>query len=157
MVISNNSSQQKKNPIPALNSPLTVAQAVPQNQGKAETTQETSPLPTTQAITPKALAPALPPLIPKFTPVNVDKNPNQPFSSLAVQLHLSSSRALTVRVLDGQGNELVLLFNGTLPVGTWAFEWNGLLTDGRLAPPGMYKIEVRAGSWVQTKDVLIQK
>lgn len=100
---------------------------------------------------------SLPPVTPKFTPVNVDQNPNHPFSALAVQLHLTSVRSLAVRVLDANGNELVPLFNGSLNTGNWSFEWNGLLKNGQLASPGKYKIEVRAGSYVQTKEVLIQK
>jgi hypothetical protein len=101
--------------------------------------------------------PSLPSLAPMTTPVNMDQNPDQTFSGHFIQLHLSSPQSVVVSVLDGQGNELLPLFNGTLPTGTWAFEWNGLLKDGHLAPPGKYKIEVRAGSWSQTKDLLIPK
>jgi hypothetical protein len=102
-------------------------------------------------------APALTPQSPKFTPINVDQNPNRPFSSLSIQLRLTAPRLLMVRILGSQGQELVPLFNGSLPTGNWSFEWNGKLRNGRLAPPGTYKIEVRAGAWSQTKEVIIQK
>jgi hypothetical protein len=138
----------------ASNRPLTTAQALPLERGSSPLSQVQPPLPATQAASAKA---TLPPLGPKFTPVNLDQNPNQTFSSLAVQLHLSSPRALAVRVLDGQGNELLPLFNGALNAGTWAFQWNGLLKDGRVAPPGRYEIQVKAGSWVQTKEIVIPK
>lgn len=101
--------------------------------------------------------PSSPAVTPKFTPVNMDQNPSRPFSALAVQLHLTSMRSLAVRVLDANGNELVPLFNGSLNAGNWSFEWNGLLKDGQIASPGKYKIEVRAGSYVQVKEVMIQK
>lgn len=101
--------------------------------------------------------PPLPVVTPRLTPMNLDQMSNQPYSSLSVQLHLSSPRALVVRVLDDKGNELVPLFNGTLQAGTWSFEWNGLLSDGKVAPSGTYEIQVKAGSWTQAKEVEIPK
>ena len=102
-------------------------------------------------------APVLTGPAPKLTPVNVDHNPDGTFSSLSVQLRVSSTRSVTVKVLDAKGEELLPLFNGALPAGNWAFEWNGLLKDGTLAQPGSYQIKVQSGSWSQTKEVLIQK
>ena len=94
---------------------------------------------------------------PQGTPVNVDQNPAHPFSSLSVSLRLVTGRTLSVEVLNAAGNEILPLFKGTLPEGNWAFEWNGLLPNGLLAPPGRYRIQVQSGSYSQTKDVLIQK
>jgi len=137
------------------NRPLTAAQAPPLKRESSPLSQVQPPWPATQAASPKAAVPVSPPLVPKFTPVNMDQNPNQPFSSLAIQLHLSAPRALVVRVLDSQGSELLPLFNGMLNPGTWSFQWNGLLRDGRVAPPGRYEIQVKAGSWVQTKEIVV--
>jgi hypothetical protein len=110
---------------------------------------------------PPPAQPAVPPppatVLPSLTPVNLDLNPNQPFSSISAQLRLTSVRSVVVRVLDPQGKELLVLFDGNLGMGTWSFEWNGRTGDGNLAPPGLYKIEVRAGTWVQTKEVAIEK
>ena len=141
-----------KKPASVQSQPLSIVAVLPVQTAKDMPSQRGSSLPT-QAQRPVSMAlPAS-----QFTPIDVDRNPNQAFSKLSVQLHLSASRTLVVRVLDGQGKELVLLFSGQLPAGTWAFEWNGLLKDGSLAPAGKYTIEVRAGSWVQVKELLIQK
>ena len=143
-------SQRTENPAPVPKHPQAPAQEAGPLPGKVSHTPP-APLSAPPALAPPAASG------PAVTPVNVDHNPNQSYSSLAVQVHLSTSRSLAVRVLDGRGNTLVPLFNGSLPAGTWSFQWNGLLGDGRLAPSGLYKIEVRAGSWVQTQDVVIPK
>jgi hypothetical protein len=101
--------------------------------------------------------PAMAQVNPKFTPVNVDQSPDTSFSSLSVVLRRPTSGFLTVRVLDASGAEVMPLYGGNLPAGSWGFTWDGLLRNGLLAPPGKYRIEVRAGSWVQVKEVLVQK
>jgi hypothetical protein len=142
--IANSPSAQKKKSIHTSN------RALPANQANGPNT-----LPPTQVIT---TAPAsLPPYLPRFTPVNVDRNPNHAFSTLSISLRLVTPRTVSVQVLNADGVAILPLFNGTLPAGDWAFEWNGLLKDGRLAPPGRYRILVQSGSWSQAKDVLIQK
>jgi hypothetical protein len=134
---------QKKNPV------ASTSQTMPTNQAIASKAQ-----PAKQAV---ASVPATLSLAPKFTPVNVDQNPNFTFSTLSISLRLTTPRSLSVQVLNAKGAVLLPLFSGTLPTGNWAFQWNGLLSDGRLAPPGRYRIKVQSGSWSQTKDILIQK
>jgi len=144
-------------PIPVEKQTLTLAQALPVSKPKTSAEAPLSTFPSLPANASSNTIP-LPSLFgPKSTPVNLDQNPNRPFSSLSVVLRRSTPGFLVVRVLDAHGAELVPLYSGNLPAGSWAFEWNGLLRDGRLAPPGRYRIEVRAGSWAQTKEVLIQK
>lgn len=103
------------------------------------------------AVTPTQPSTAAPP---SFTPA--DAGSPKPFSSLSVKLHRTKKGPLTVRVLDVQGNEVALLFQGELPPGDRTFEWNGLLKDKNPASPGIYRIEIRSGTWVQTKEVRIQ-
>jgi hypothetical protein len=146
----------KKKHVPVASQPITVAQMLPVTKLKANVE---APLTIQPSLPVQVQTTSTLPLLvsPKFTPVNVDQNPNKPFSSLSVVLHRSTPGFLNVRLLDSAGRELVPLYRGNLPPGTWAFEWNGLLKDGRLAPPGKYGIEVRAGSWAQVKEVLIPK
>lgn len=90
------------------------------------------------------------------TPVNLDLGPPKTFSNLSVEVGQAQMGRLTVRVIDGQEREMVVLYNGNLPAGNWAFEWDGRLVNGQAAQPGIYKIEVRSGSFVQRKDIQIQ-
>jgi hypothetical protein len=143
---------------PLISRALTVTQTGPlQQQRKIDVPTEIPALPELPSNPWDTSALPLTGISPKFTPVNVDKNPNLAPSSLSVLVNRTTPGFLTVRVLDNQGVEVLPLYRGDLPAGSWAFEWNGLLKDGRLAAPGLYKIEVRAGSWVQIKEVMIQK
>ncbi|HEY5039646.1 MAG TPA: FlgD immunoglobulin-like domain containing protein [bacterium] len=145
-----------KKHISAASQPITIAQLVSAVKPKANVEAPQTALPSLPVL-PQTTAMLPLPYTPKFTPVNVDQNPKKTFSRLSVSLHLLSPGSLVVRVLDSVGTEVMPIFNGTLQAGTWAFVWNGLLKDGRLAPPGKYRIEVRSGSWSQIKEILIQK
>jgi hypothetical protein len=89
-------------------------------------------------------------------PLNLDESPGRSYSSLSVEVRRSTPGFLTVRVLNAQGSEVVLLYRGDLKAGNWVFEWNGRLVDGRMAAPGSYQIEVQTGSFAQRKAIQIK-
>ena len=47
-----------------------------------------------------------------------------------------------VRVVDAAGREVRVLYDGTLPKGTWVFRWDGRLDSGASPQSGAYVIEV---------------
>lgn len=89
-------------------------------------------------------------------PVNLDQNPSKTFSGLSVQVGLAKPGPLKVRVLDDRGTEETVIYRGRLNPGNWVFEWDGQLSDGRHAPAGFYRIEVRSGTYTQSKKIQIQ-
>jgi hypothetical protein len=80
----------------------------------------------------------------------------QGHSRLKIDLAISQSGPVTVRILDNTGVDVKDLYSGTLAAGTYAFTWDGKLDNGKTASPGKYQIESRNGSTVQTKDFWIE-
>jgi hypothetical protein len=89
-------------------------------------------------------------------PLNLDEAQGQSYTNLSVVVRRSTPGFLTVRVLNAQGSEVVLLYRGELAEGNWVFEWNGKLVDGRIAGPGVYQIEVQSGPFNQRKAIQIR-
>jgi hypothetical protein len=104
----------------------------------------------------KTLAP-LSPLTAVLTPVNVTAQPHHPHSNLEVMVRRSSPGQVTVEVLNPLGTPVVLLYQGLLQPGNWAFDWNGRLGDGSPVPPGIYHIQVQSGSILQSRSVVLRQ
>jgi flagellar hook assembly protein FlgD len=75
---------------------------------------------------------------------------------LSVVVDQAQSGPLKVSVLDPQGSEALVLYQGILAPGHWIFEWNGKLTGGGKPPAGTYEIQVQSGLFSQQKPVQIQ-
>ncbi len=88
-------------------------------------------------------------------PINLDQTSKNDYSSVSAVVHLSTPTALTVNVLDSKGIQIQPLYNGTLGPGHWVFEWDGHVSNGLKAGVGFYQIEVRAGFFVERKNVEI--
>jgi len=159
---------QKSPALPALSitnpnpgSPVKPVSAPPEVQTAAKPlkplvpVQAAAPLPgsETSGPAPKAASPASaqPP-----APVNLATHPDHDYSNLSVVVDWPMRREIRVRVLDGKGGEILPLYRGLLDPGRWAFDWDGKLPDGRLAPAGEYQIEVSSGSMVQKKGIQIK-
>lgn len=136
--------------------PLTMARVEPFDS-KPDSSPATTVVSNPRTVSTLPALPAMSAMVPRFTPVNANQISDGSFSSLSVVLRRTTPGVVSVRVLDIRGTEILPLYNGTLPAGSWVFTWDGLLRNGLLAQPGEYGIEVRAGSWVQVKKVLIQK
>jgi hypothetical protein len=88
-------------------------------------------------------------------PVNLDVHPRTTFPDLSVVVDQAQTGPLKVSVLDPQGSEALVLYQGTLTPGHWIFEWNGKLSGGK-PPAGTYEIQVQSGLFSQQKPVQIQ-
>jgi hypothetical protein len=137
-----------KNPIPAVSKEKPV-QATGELGARKPASKAKQPLPAEPPAASTSFN-AYPP------PLNLDENPGQSYSNLSVVVRRSTPGSLTVRVLNAQDAEVILLFHGDLEAGNWVFEWNGRLVDGRMAGPGDYQIEVQSGSFTQKKAIQIK-
>jgi hypothetical protein len=77
-------------------------------------------------------------------------NPFNPAATINYQLPINSF--VTLKVYDALGREVATLVNAQKPAGNYSVEFNG----GRLAS-GIYYYRMNAGSFVQTKKLLLIK
>ena len=94
---------------------------------------------------------------PALTPVNAAGQPHHPYSNLEVVVKRTKAGEVTVRVLQPDGSQAVMLYQGSLQPGSWIFDWNGRLADGGAPPSGTYQIQVVSGPVTMNKAVVIQK
>jgi hypothetical protein len=77
-------------------------------------------------------------------------NPFNPSTVISYQLPVS--REVTLKVFDVLGNEVATLVNEEKPAGTYELTWYAANL-----PSGVYFYQLRAGSFVQTKKMLLLK
>ncbi|HET9869264.1 MAG TPA: FlgD immunoglobulin-like domain containing protein [bacterium] len=82
--------------------------------------------------------------------------PGREGEELSVMVKAPEKSLVSVRVLDGAGKEVRSLYTGFVEAGQWAFQWDGLLQDGRPAQAGNYLIDVRSGTAHLTKGIRIK-
>lgn len=100
-------------------------------------------------------APAAPPS--SLTPLNTEVQAHHPHTNLEVMVKQAKPGLVTVRVLGPDGSQAVMLYQGDLQPGSWAFDWNGRLADGEAPPGGTYQIQVISGAVTLGKSVSIKK
>jgi len=64
---------------------------------------------------------------------------------------------VTLKVYDVLGNEIATLVNEEKPAGTYEVEFNSHSGEGRNLPSGVYFYRLRAGSFTETKKMLLLK
>ena len=89
-------------------------------------------------------------------PANPSQAASPAFSKLSVDVSVSGPETLTVRVLNPHGIQVAFLYEGPVASGKWTFTWNGKISDGGLAPPGYYQIEMKSGNQTQRRNVRIR-
>lgn len=77
------------------------------------------------------------------------------YGEVEVIVNQKTEGIVTVRVLDEEGREVWLVYAGLLQRGNWSFAWDGRLSDGSKASPGIYSIEAQAGGVVQSRQISI--
>ncbi|MCH7770810.1 MAG: T9SS type A sorting domain-containing protein [Bacteroidetes bacterium] len=77
-------------------------------------------------------------------------NPFNP--STRIQYAVSSRQFVSLKVYDVLGNEIAVLVNEEKPAGTYELEW-----DASRFPSGVYFYQLRSGSFVQTKKMILLK
>jgi hypothetical protein len=82
---------------------------------------------------------------------SLNQNYPNPFNpATTISFSLPSKSFVSLKVFDALGREVLLLFANELPGGTYARQWNaaGL-------PSGMYFYRLQAGSFTETKKLLL--
>lgn len=77
-------------------------------------------------------------------------NPFNPATK--IQIHLSKSCDVTVKIFDTNGRKVALLIKDKLPAGTFSYDWNA-----EKLPSGIYLYCLQAGSFVKTKKLILLK
>lgn len=77
-------------------------------------------------------------------------NPFNPWTE--IRYHLSSSGTVRLAIYDPLGREIATLVNGRQPAGTHTVRWDGTALAG-----GVYYCMLRAGSFVQTRALVLLK
>ncbi len=75
------------------------------------------------------------------------------YEELSVVVDTAIPGLATVRVLDGQNNEIRLLYAGILSAGTRTFAWDGKDGDGKVVSAGVYYLVVNSGTKVMRQEV----
>jgi hypothetical protein len=83
----------------------------------------------------------------------LEQNYPNPFNpATKIRFSIPAEAFTSVKIYDLQGREVAALVNGTLKPGTYDAEWNA----GRLAS-GVYLYRMTAGTYTETKKLLLQK
>jgi hypothetical protein len=91
----------------------------------------------------------------EFIPLelSLEQNYPNPFNpSTSIQYTISNMQFVSLIVYDILGNEVAILVNSEKPSGVYEVEWNA-----SNVPSGVYFYQIRTGSFVQTKKMLLLK
>ena len=83
----------------------------------------------------------------------LEQNYANPFNpSTTIQYAVSNRQFVSLKVYDILGNEVATLVNSEMPSGVYKVEWNA-----SNVPSGVYFYQLKTGSFVQTKKMLLLK
>lgn len=82
-------------------------------------------------------------------------NPFNPNTS--IQYAVSSRQFVSLKVYDVLGSEVATLVNEELPAGEYEVEFNSHSGEVRNLPSGIYFYQIKAGSFIQTKKMILIK
>jgi len=91
----------------------------------------------------------------EFIPIELalEQNYPNPFNpSTSIQYTISDMQFVSLKVYDILGNEVATLVNSEKPAGVYEVEWN---TSN--VPSGVYFYQLKTGSFVQTKKMILMK
>jgi len=74
-----------------------------------------------------------------------------------VETHRDASLRVTLRVYDILGNKVATLVNEEKPAGNYEVEFSGHSDEGQNLSSGIYFYKLQAGSFVETKKMLLLK
>jgi len=82
-----------------------------------------------------------------------DRNYPNPFNgSTRIEFSLPNSQFVSLRVFNALGQEVALLVNDILPAGVHSVSF-----DAAGLPTGVYTCRISAGSYVQTRKLILMK
>jgi hypothetical protein len=78
--------------------------------------------------------------------------PNPFNSSCAIKYSIPKSSQVTIKIFNTIGQELATLVNEEKPIGTYEVNWNAANL-----PSGVYFYRIQAGSFTETKKMMVLK
>jgi beta-xylosidase len=88
----------------------------------------------------------------------LDQNYPNPFNpTTAISFQLSAFSHVTLRICDLLGQEIVTLVNGEQSAGQYTVQWDGKNERGENVTSGMYFYQLRAGTNVSTRKMVLVK
>jgi hypothetical protein len=92
------------------------------------------------------------------TAYNLAQNYPNPFNpQTTISFALPTATAVSIRIYDTLGREVSTLTDQQYAAGTHHVIWNGLDDSGRMMESGLYLYKLEAGSFTQTKKMMLIK
>lgn len=82
-------------------------------------------------------------------------NPFNPMTT--IHYGIPDARDVSIMIYDIKGRKVATLFHNEQEAGWYEITWNGLLTNGSLAPAGMYFYKIIAGDEIKTSKISLIK
>jgi flagellar hook assembly protein FlgD len=82
-------------------------------------------------------------------------NPFNPSTTIA--FGLKETGHVSLRVYDAAGRLVVTLIDESRPAGSYSMTWNGLSDSGSKAASGVYFYRLTAGTFVETRKMILLK
>ncbi len=80
-------------------------------------------------------------------------NPFNPTTS--INYYLPSASSVELRIYNQLGQEILTLVNAIQSIGTHQVEWDGRDSKRNLMPSGLYFLRMKAGSFVETRKMIL--
>jgi len=84
-----------------------------------------------------------------------DTRSSQSGQILRIRVEVPRDLQGRVTLWDGQGQMVRRLFEGAMPHGTWALDWDQKNDQGLLVKPGSYAVHIEAGGQTLTGQVIV--
>ena len=92
------------------------------------------------------------------TQFSLQQNYPNPFNpSTKIRYSVPQSSNVVIKVFDIIGNEIEILVNEDKPAGTYEVEFNSHSGEVRNLPSGVYLYQLKVGSFIETKKMLLLK
>jgi hypothetical protein len=89
-------------------------------------------------------------------PVLFSPRPNPFTSRTTIELYIPSEAETGVSIFDVGGRRVADLVRGVLPPGRQALEWDGRDRNGNRLQPGVYLVEMRAGTARSSRKIVLR-
>lgn len=85
-------------------------------------------------------------------------NPFNPLTNISFRIPSGPGMYhVTIKIYDALGRLILVLVDENKAAGTYTVQWNGTAADGSRVPSGVYMYTIEAGSFKQTRKMLLLK
>jgi hypothetical protein len=93
----------------------------------------------------------------RFALLQNSPNPVSPATATTIRYELpfSGNASVSLRIFNLLGQSVRELVNAAQPAGQYEVQWDGRLENGEFAPAGIYFYQLRAGSQIATRKLML--